>query len=178
MPLIGNQSAVVLPAAPPVGSPRKRLAAQSRHSRDSRSVRRLRLASSDQSPGSCWKDQSTTNGVWRVMRQAGLLCRRKRRTVHTTDSNHSYQIYPNLVKGLQVEALNRGSGRRSDVCTVPGRRGLPGLPSGRLFAHMHRLEPISMHRCAAATAGITDGHSSTRDPSRAHPSLRPGKTVL
>jgi transposase InsO family protein len=45
--------------------------------------------------------------VWRVMRQAGLTCRRKRRMVHMTDSNHSYQIYPNLVKGLQVEAPNR-----------------------------------------------------------------------
>jgi putative transposase len=27
--------------------------------------------------------------IWRVMRQAGLTCRRKRRTVHTTDSKHS-----------------------------------------------------------------------------------------
>jgi len=45
--------------------------------------------------------------VWRVMRQANLTCRRKRRTVHTTDSRHSYQVYPNLGKGLQVEALNR-----------------------------------------------------------------------
>jgi putative transposase len=45
--------------------------------------------------------------VLRVMQQAGLTCRRKRRIVHTTDSKHSYQIYPNLVKGLQVEAPNR-----------------------------------------------------------------------
>jgi putative transposase len=45
--------------------------------------------------------------VWRVMREAKLLCRRKRRIVHPTDSKHSYQIYPNLVKGLQVEAPNR-----------------------------------------------------------------------
>ena len=45
--------------------------------------------------------------VWRVMRQAGLTCWRKRRTVHTTDSKHSYQTYPKLVKGLQVEAPNR-----------------------------------------------------------------------
>jgi len=35
--------------------------------------------------------------VWRVMRQSKLLCHRKRRIVHTTDSNRSYQIYPNLV---------------------------------------------------------------------------------
>jgi putative transposase len=45
--------------------------------------------------------------IWRVMRQVGLACHRKRRPVHTTDSKHSYQIYPNLVKGLQVEAPNR-----------------------------------------------------------------------
>jgi transposase InsO family protein len=45
--------------------------------------------------------------VRRVMKQAGLTCRRKRRTVQTTDSKHSYQTYPNLVKGLQVEAPNR-----------------------------------------------------------------------
>jgi putative transposase len=45
--------------------------------------------------------------VWRVMREARLTCRRKRRRVHTTDSKHSYQVYPNLVKGLQVEAPNR-----------------------------------------------------------------------
>lgn len=45
--------------------------------------------------------------VWRVMRQAGLTCRRKRRMVHTTNSKYSYQIYPNLVKGLQVEAPKR-----------------------------------------------------------------------
>jgi putative transposase len=44
--------------------------------------------------------------VWRVMRQAGLTCCRKRRVVHTTDSKHSYQVYPNLVKELQVEAPN------------------------------------------------------------------------
>jgi putative transposase len=60
--------------------------------------------------------------VWRVMRQAGLTCRRKRRTVHTTDSKHSYQIYPNLVKGLQVEAPNRLTGRRSDLCAIARRQ--------------------------------------------------------
>lgn len=45
--------------------------------------------------------------VLRVMRQAGLTCRLKRRRVRTTDSDHSYFTYPNLIKGFQVEALNR-----------------------------------------------------------------------
>jgi len=52
-----------------------------------------------------WK--VTHKRVWRVMRQAGLTCRRKRRIVQTTDSKQSSQIDPNLVKGLQVEAPNR-----------------------------------------------------------------------
>jgi transposase InsO family protein len=42
--------------------------------------------------------------VLRVMREASLLCRKKRRCVHTTDVQHPYQVYPNLVKGLEVTA--------------------------------------------------------------------------
>jgi putative transposase len=42
--------------------------------------------------------------VERVMQQAGLICRRKPRYVHTTDSNHSEPIYANLIKDLHIEA--------------------------------------------------------------------------
>ncbi len=42
--------------------------------------------------------------VLRVMRQASLLCRKKRRFVPTTDSQHPYQVYPDLVKGLEVSS--------------------------------------------------------------------------
>lgn len=42
--------------------------------------------------------------VLRVMREASLLCRKKRRFVPTTDSQHPYQVYPNLVKGLEITA--------------------------------------------------------------------------
>lgn len=44
--------------------------------------------------------------VRRVMKHANLICRRKWCTVHTTDSRHSYQMYSNLVKRLQVEVPN------------------------------------------------------------------------
>ena len=36
------------------------------------------------------------------MRQEGLLCRRKRRFLVTTDSRHPYRVYPNLVKDLEL----------------------------------------------------------------------------
>ena len=38
------------------------------------------------------------------MKEEGLLCRHKRRFVHTTDSHHHYQVYPNLLGAMQVEA--------------------------------------------------------------------------
>jgi putative transposase len=44
--------------------------------------------------------------VRRVMREAGLLWRRKRRGVKTTDSKHRFAVAPNLVKGRPPTALN------------------------------------------------------------------------
>jgi len=43
-------------------------------------------------------------GVPRIMREECLLCQLKRHFVQTTDSQHPYQIYPNLVKGMTIEA--------------------------------------------------------------------------
>jgi putative transposase len=42
--------------------------------------------------------------VLRMMREESLLCQLKRHFVHTTDSQHPYQVYPNLVKGMAIEA--------------------------------------------------------------------------
>lgn len=42
--------------------------------------------------------------VLRIMREESLLCHLKRQFVPTTDSHHSFQVYPNLVKGLEVDA--------------------------------------------------------------------------
>src|SRR5258708_12137790 len=38
------------------------------------------------------------------MREESLLCHLKRQFVPTTDSHHPFQVYPNLVKGLEVDA--------------------------------------------------------------------------
>ena len=40
--------------------------------------------------------------VARIMREESLQCQIKRRWVKTTDSNHCYPVYPNLLKGLRV----------------------------------------------------------------------------
>ena len=42
--------------------------------------------------------------VLRIMREESLLCHLTRQFVPTTDSHHPFQVYPNLVKGLEVDA--------------------------------------------------------------------------
>jgi transposase InsO family protein len=43
----------------------------------------------------------------RVMREHNLFREIKRRFITTTDSNHDYPVYPNLLRGLKVTGLNQ-----------------------------------------------------------------------
>lgn len=65
----------------------------------------------------------TTNHkkVLKIMRENRLLCDGKRRFIHTTDSNHSYPIYPNLLRGLEIRRLNQAW--VADITYVGIRRG-------------------------------------------------------
>ncbi len=45
--------------------------------------------------------------VYSIMRKEGLLCRRKRKTIKTTDSNHAKHIYPNLAPKVKVTNINQ-----------------------------------------------------------------------
>jgi putative transposase len=45
--------------------------------------------------------------VARIMREKGLQCRPRRKWIRTTDSNHGFQIYPNLVRDIKISAINQ-----------------------------------------------------------------------
>ena len=45
--------------------------------------------------------------VLRLMRESDLLCQVKRRWVKTTNSNHRFPRYPNLIKGMAINQLNQ-----------------------------------------------------------------------
>lgn len=45
--------------------------------------------------------------VHRIMGEKGLLVKKSRRFIKTTDSNHSYPVYPNLIKNLKVTDVNQ-----------------------------------------------------------------------
>ena len=42
--------------------------------------------------------------VLRIMREESLLCHLKRHFVPTTDSHHPFEVYPNLIKGMRIDA--------------------------------------------------------------------------
>lgn len=45
--------------------------------------------------------------VLRYMREAQLLCRRRRKYVITTDSNHDLKVFPNLTRNLTVTVIDQ-----------------------------------------------------------------------
>jgi putative transposase len=45
--------------------------------------------------------------VLRLMRESDLLCRVRHRWAKTTDSNHRFPRYPNLIKGMDIRCLNQ-----------------------------------------------------------------------
>jgi len=45
--------------------------------------------------------------VQRLMKEMKIQCRVKKRTIHTTDSRHSFPRYPNLVKDLKIVTPNQ-----------------------------------------------------------------------
>jgi len=51
----------------------------------------------------------TVNGkrIRRVMRKYGLVAQIRRRFIRTTDSNHPYPVYPNLLKDRKVSGVNQ-----------------------------------------------------------------------
>lgn len=45
--------------------------------------------------------------VLRIMKQNNLTVKRKKKFKLTTNSNHQFRIYPNLIKGLEIERINQ-----------------------------------------------------------------------
>ncbi len=46
--------------------------------------------------------------VYRLMRENGLSCQpRKRKWICTTDSNHNFKVYPNLIQDLRMNRINQ-----------------------------------------------------------------------
>jgi transposase InsO family protein len=102
--------------------------------------------------------------VERVMREAGLICRRRPHYVQTTDSKHSEPIYANLIKETSIEALNQ--------CWVPDITYVH-LPEG--FAYLACVLDAYSRKCLGwclsrrldkRRASPSFGHGITTAPDR------------
>jgi len=51
--------------------------------------------------------QLNTKRVRRLMKEAGIQPKRRKKTIFTTDSDHAFKRYPNLVRELAIERPNQ-----------------------------------------------------------------------
>ena len=51
--------------------------------------------------------QLNTKRVRRLMKEAGIQPKRRKKTIFTTDSDHAFKRYPNLVRELVIERPNQ-----------------------------------------------------------------------
>ncbi len=74
--------------------------------------------------------------VLRIMREESLLCQLKRRFIPTTDSNHSFRTYPNLLKDMVLKAPDQAW--QADITYIR-------LPTG--FAYLAAIIDAYSRRC-------------------------------
>jgi putative transposase len=78
--------------------------------------------------------------VERLMREQGLVAKRRRRFRKTTDSNHAHPIAPNVLdRRFDAELPEHGVGDRRDVHLDARRLALPRGDSRPLLASRSRL---------------------------------------
>lgn len=117
--------------------------------------------------------------VRRLMRKEGIVLRRKRFKLQTTDSNHSLRVYPNLAKNLKVTGLNQLW--VADITYVRLEKGFiySGSDIGCMQQAMHWMGYKPMHRRRPGIGRIRQGigGSQRRRFSRVDPSLGSGSSV-
>ena len=94
--------------------------------------------------------------VLRIMREESLLCHLKRQFVPTTDSHHPFQVYLHLVKGLEVDAPDVVWVADITYIREAPQLCVPGCLTGRLFAHVCRMELVQAHRYTTGSGSLRE----------------------
>lgn len=81
--------------------------------------------------------------VERIMREVGLTCRRKPRSVHTTDSKHGEPVYPNLIRVSANRVAQSVLGGGPDLCARACGLCVSCLHLGCLLPYVFGLESVS-----------------------------------
>jgi transposase InsO family protein len=86
--------------------------------------------------------------VLRIMREESLLCQLKRRFIPTTDSNHSFRTYPNLLQEMVLTAPDQAW--QADITYIRLPTGFAYL-AAILDAHSRRCVGWQLSRCIDTT---------------------------
>jgi len=78
--------------------------------------------------------------ILRLMKEDNLLCVKKRFKPVTTDSNHGFSVYPNLIKDLEVTQLNQVWASDITYIQLSQEFVYRFSNSGFVQQEMHRLE--------------------------------------
>jgi len=112
--------------------------------------------------------------VLRYMREANLLCRRRRAFVATTDSKHSLKVFPNLTRDLSLTAIDQLWVADITYHPFAARLRLPGRAHGRFQSARHRLGSRAPYDDGVAHSRTADGAGESSGQRGPDSSLGPG----
>jgi len=100
--------------------------------------------------------------VLRVMRENDLLCRIRKRRVRTTDANHSYPVFPNLIKDSVITSINQVFCFWYHLHSDSNRLCLSCHHSGPLLPQSYRVCSIRTYRYKTNPFCFADGHKGQK----------------
>jgi transposase InsO family protein len=95
--------------------------------------------------------------VQRIMQQEGLICKATKKWVTTTDSNHRYPVYPNLLKDAEITGVNQAW--VADITYMQDTDGIciPGGHSGCILAESNWMGSFTENRYGINGSRLKDG---------------------
>ena len=114
--------------------------------------------------------------IRRIMNKFGLKCDNTRAFVRTTDSDHGFPVYPNLIAGMILTGINQVW--VSDITYVRIATGFVYLAIILdVFSRRLSAGPYRSHWIARLLLRLYDGHRATKTTPRNIPSFGQGSAV-
>lgn len=103
------------------------------------------------------------DGLYRILGKYGLLIRHRHRKPYTTNSNHAYKKYPNLIRGMKIDRA--GQLWVSDITYIRQHKGFSYL-SIITDAYSHKIVGYKLHPTLHAEGPIDALIMASKDVKR------------
>ena len=117
--------------------------------------------------------------VGRLMRENGIVVERTRKFKATTDSDHTFNIAPNLLdRDFTADRAKPEMGGRYQLHLDPRGVAVSGCDPGPAFPARHRLGRQQPHETRSGDPGAEDGHRLAIPVQGLHLPQRPRQPIL